>query len=120
MPVTLVPVGVRGDDLDQVEPPRLEHQIALDRQRADRGAGRERAAIVDRGVADGAVAAERAAGVDGQAELAIEPSTTSVPAATVVAPLIWPAPGSEDTELGVILEPEVVYGTQTLCTRVQA
>jgi pyrimidine deaminase RibD-like protein len=33
---------------------------------------------------------------------------------------IWPAPGSEDTELGVILEPEVVYGTQTLCTRVQA
>ena len=33
---------------------------------------------------------------------------------------IWPAPGSEDTELGVILEPEVVYGTQTLCTRIQA
>ena len=33
---------------------------------------------------------------------------------------LWPAPGSEDTELGVILEPEVVYGTQTLCTRVQA
>jgi hypothetical protein len=32
----------------------------------------------------------------------------------------WPAPGFEDTELGVILEPEVVYGTQTLCTRVQA
>ena len=32
----------------------------------------------------------------------------------------WPAPGSEDTELGVILEPEVVYGTQTLCTRIQA
>ena len=32
----------------------------------------------------------------------------------------WPALGSEDTELGVILEPEVVYGTQTLCTRVQA
>jgi hypothetical protein len=32
----------------------------------------------------------------------------------------WPAPGSEDTELGVILEPEVVYGTQPLCTRVQA
>jgi transposase len=24
---------------------------------------------------------------------------------------VWPAPGSEDTELGVILEPEVVYGT---------
>jgi hypothetical protein len=23
----------------------------------------------------------------------------------------WPAPGFEDTELGVILEPEVVYGT---------
>ena len=33
---------------------------------------------------------------------------------------LWPAPGSEDTELGVILEPEVVYGTQTLCTRIQA
>jgi hypothetical protein len=33
---------------------------------------------------------------------------------------VWPAPGSEDTELGVILEPEVVYGTQTLCTRIQA
>ena len=37
-----------------------------------------------------------------------------------VASADWPAPGSEDTELGVILEPEVVYGTQTLCTRVQA
>jgi hypothetical protein len=38
----------------------------------------------------------------------------------VSVPLVWPAPGSEDTELGVILEPEVVYGTQTLCTRIQA
>jgi transposase len=34
--------------------------------------------------------------------------------------LIGQPPGSEDTELGVILEPEVVYGTQTLCPRVQA
>jgi hypothetical protein len=42
---------------------------------------------------------------------------TSPPA---VFEAVWPAPGSEDTELGVILEPEVVYGTQTLCTRVQA
>ena len=40
---------------------------------------------------------------------------------TEIAPFsLWPAPGSEDTELGVILEPEVVYGTQTLCTRIQA
>jgi len=44
-------------------------------------------------------------------------STTS---ASTADRIIWPAPGSEHTELGVILEPEVVYGTQTLCTRIQA
>ena len=48
----------------------------------------------------------------GALSTAVRPSASSVKA--------WPAPGSEDTELGVILEPEVVYGTQTLCTRVQA
>jgi hypothetical protein len=32
----------------------------------------------------------------------------------------WPAPGSEDTELGVLMEPEVDHGTSEVYTRVQA
>jgi hypothetical protein len=65
------------------------------------------------------VPASRAPLLTVTAELAIEPFTTSASAGTR-RPRRWPAPGSEDTELGVILEPEVVYGTQTLWTRVQA
>jgi hypothetical protein len=34
--------------------------------------------------------------------------------------LYWPAPGSEDTELGVLMEPEVDHGTSEVYTRVQA
>ncbi len=52
----------RRRDLDHVTRCRREHQAALHRQRADRIAGRQPAAI-DRGVADNAVAAKRAAGV---------------------------------------------------------
>ena len=33
---------------------------------------------------------------------------------------IWPAPGSEDTELGVFMEPEVSHGKAEVYTRVQA
>ena len=33
---------------------------------------------------------------------------------------IWPAAGSEDTELGVLLEPEVGHGEAEVYTRVQA
>ena len=33
---------------------------------------------------------------------------------------IWPAPGSEDTELGVLMEPEVDHGETEVYTRVQA
>ena len=33
---------------------------------------------------------------------------------------IWPAPGSEDTELGVFMEPEVSHGKTKVYTRVQA
>jgi hypothetical protein len=33
---------------------------------------------------------------------------------------IWPAPGSEDTELGVSMEPEVDHGEAEVHTRVQA
>ena len=34
---------------------------------------------------------------------------------------IWPAPGSEDTEFGVLMEPEVGHGETTeVHTRVQA
>jgi hypothetical protein len=33
---------------------------------------------------------------------------------------IWPAPGSEDTELGVLMEPEVGHGEAEVYTRVQA
>jgi hypothetical protein len=33
---------------------------------------------------------------------------------------IWPAPGSEDTELGVLMEPEVGHGETEVYTRVQA
>jgi hypothetical protein len=32
----------------------------------------------------------------------------------------WPAPGSEDTELGVLMEPEVGHGEAEVYTRVQA
>jgi hypothetical protein len=33
---------------------------------------------------------------------------------------LWPAPGSEDTELGVSMEPEVDHGETEVHTRVQA
>jgi chromosome partitioning protein len=33
---------------------------------------------------------------------------------------LWPAPGSEDTELGVFMEPEVSHGKTKVYTRVQA
>jgi hypothetical protein len=32
----------------------------------------------------------------------------------------WPAPGSEDTELGVLMEPEVGHGETEVYSRVQA
>ena len=32
----------------------------------------------------------------------------------------WPAPGSEDTELGVLMEPEVGHGETKVYPRVQA
>jgi hypothetical protein len=32
----------------------------------------------------------------------------------------WPAPGSEDTELGVLMEPEVGHGETEVYARVQA
>ena len=35
-------------------------------------------------------------------------------------PAVWPAPGSEDTELGVLMEPEVDHGETEVYTRVQA
>ena len=34
--------------------------------------------------------------------------------------IVWPAPGSEDTELGVLMEPEVDHGEAEVYTRVQA
>jgi hypothetical protein len=34
--------------------------------------------------------------------------------------VVWPAPGSEDTELGVLMEPEVGHGETEVYTRVQA
>ena len=33
---------------------------------------------------------------------------------------VWPAPGFEDTELGVFMEPEVSHGKTKVYTRVQA
>ena len=33
---------------------------------------------------------------------------------------VWPAPGSADTELGVLMEPEVDHGETEVYTRVQA
>ena len=35
-------------------------------------------------------------------------------------PYIWPAPGSEDTELGVLMELEVGHGETEVYARVQA
>jgi hypothetical protein len=34
--------------------------------------------------------------------------------------LVWPAPGSEDTELGVLMELEVGHGETEVYARVQA
>jgi hypothetical protein len=34
--------------------------------------------------------------------------------------ILWPAPGSADTELGVLMEPEVSHGKAEVYTRVQA
>jgi Cdc6-like AAA superfamily ATPase len=34
--------------------------------------------------------------------------------------VLWPAPGSTDTELGVLMEPEVRHGATEIYTRVQA
>ena len=34
--------------------------------------------------------------------------------------VIWPAPGSADTELGVLMEPEVGHGETEVYARVQA
>ena len=34
--------------------------------------------------------------------------------------IAWPAPGSEDTELGVLMEPEVGHGATEVYARVQA
>jgi hypothetical protein len=33
---------------------------------------------------------------------------------------LWPAPGFEDTELGVFMEPEVDHGAKKVYARVQA
>ena len=38
----------------------------------------------------------------------------------VLGKLSWPAPGSEDTELGVLMEREVGHGEAEVYTRVQA
>jgi Protein of unknown function DUF262 len=38
----------------------------------------------------------------------------------VVCPSEWPAPGSEDTKLGVLVEPEVRHGEAEVHARVQA
>jgi hypothetical protein len=38
----------------------------------------------------------------------------------VGANVIWPAPGSEDTELGVLMEPEVDHGETEVYAGVQA
>ena len=37
-----------------------------------------------------------------------------------VAKALWPAPGSADTELGVLMEPEVCHGETEVYTGVQA
>ena len=34
--------------------------------------------------------------------------------------VVWPAPGSADTELGVLMEPEVCHGETEVYTGVQA
>jgi hypothetical protein len=38
----------------------------------------------------------------------------------IAASAVWPAPGSADTELGVLMEPEVCHGETEVYTRVQA
>jgi hypothetical protein len=38
----------------------------------------------------------------------------------VLKSIVWPAPGSEDTELGVLMELEVGHGETEVYARVQA
>jgi hypothetical protein len=38
----------------------------------------------------------------------------------ISTPAVWPAPGSADTELGVLMEAEVCHGETEVYTRVQA
>jgi hypothetical protein len=40
--------------------------------------------------------------------------------AFIIGLSLWPAPGSADTELGVLMEPEVSHGKAEVYTRVQA
>src|SRR5262249_33315336 len=52
---------------------------------------------------------------------AISSDGVSLTASVVVRfRLQWPAPGSEDTELGVLMEPEVGHGETEVYSRVQA
>jgi len=53
--------------------------------------------------------------------LAEQPNVSSSPPEIVTEIAnCWPAPGSEDTELGVLIEPEVGHGETEVYPRVQA
>jgi hypothetical protein len=47
-------------------------------------------------------------------------STKGAQSVTDQTGLMWPAPGSEDTELGVLMELEVGHGETEVYARVQA
>ena len=50
----------------------------------------------------------------------IEKRATLDEVASTEAIAVWPAPGSEEAELGVLMEPEVGHGDAEVYTRVQA
>jgi hypothetical protein len=55
-----------------------------------------------------------------RAALPVVPLTTSLLPKVIVAMPFWPAPGSEDTELGVFMGPEVSHGKTKVYAGVQA
>ena len=50
----------------------------------------------------------------------IPASTMALPEGAASDAAVWPAPGSEDTELGVLMGPEVRHGASEVHARVQA
>ena len=58
--------------------------------------------------------------VNGLTRYSFTPALFAATTNSFLDSVVWPAPGSEDTELGVLMEPEVGHGEAEVYTRVQA